>query len=121
MTILGKEKLTVTRRTGDYTNGAWVPVLDSTFTIKANVQPMPARQLEMLPEAARTKGAFICYADNRQTPLRVLDLTGKGMPDRVARADGRSYEVHSLGDWTSHTTGLPHRAYVLVEVGADEV
>lgn len=121
MTILGTEKLTITRRAGDFVNGAFVPVLDETFTIKANVQPMPARQLEMLPEAARTKGAFICYASNRQRALRVLDLGGKGLPDRVARGDGRSYEVHSLGDWTSHTSGLPHRAYALVEVGTDEV
>lgn len=120
MTILGLETLSVTRRKGDYVNGAFVPVLDSVFTIRANVQPMPARQLELLPEAARTKGAFLCFADKRQTALRVLDLNGKGLPDRVARSDGRSYQVHSLGDWTSHTTGLPHRAYALVEIGSDE-
>jgi hypothetical protein len=120
LTILALETLSVTRRSGDYVSGKFVPVLDETFTIRANVQPMPARQLELLPEAARTRGAFMCFSDNRQRELRVLDQATKGLPDRVTRSNGRTYQVHSLGDWTSHTSGLPHRAYSLIAVGDDE-
>jgi hypothetical protein len=33
---------------------------------------------------------------------------------------GRSYVVHGTQDYTQHTTGIPHRRYVLEEVGGDE-
>lgn len=119
MTILGAETVTVTRRSGSYVNGAFVPVLDSSFDWVASIQPAPGRAIEQLPEAARSRAMFVAYADIAQVELRTVEISGSGLPDRITRG-GRVYEVHRADDWSLHTSGVPNRSYLLVEVGGDE-
>ena len=69
---------------GSYINGVWVNGLNTTLTIRANVQPVPAIVMETLPEGYRTRSAFILYTnselftsdDNNNNPDIVL-LYGK--------------------------------------------
>lgn len=121
MTILGLEELTVARASegGEWSSGVFVPAEITSLTVYGSVQPVKVTGTELLPQAARTRGAMWLYVD-QHTELYTVDLSWQTPPDRVTRKDGKEYEVHGVGDWTQHKAGVPHRVYVLTEVGADE-
>lgn len=80
---------------------------------------MDPRAVQLLPVGARTSAKFMVYTDDKQPELRPT-VPGQSASDLIAYA-GRDFKLFELGDWTSHKAGIPHRAYVMVEVGADEV
>ncbi|MEE9481216.1 MAG: hypothetical protein V3V34_11835 [Kiloniellales bacterium] len=119
-TLLGKESVTVERRTGDYVDGLFVVDSTTTFPAIIAVQPAPGRVLERLPEGARSSTTLRAWAEPEEPALRTADTPGGILPDVVIRANGLRYHVHETVDWTVHDTGLPHRSYILVREESDE-
>lgn len=125
MTILGQEVLTVTRASqetgevGEWIDGVWSPAEVSTFTIYGSVQPVKTTEVSILPQAARVKGAEWLYTD-LSVELHTVNLSWQTPPDKITREGGAEYEVHSVGDWTGHKAGVPHRVYALTRIGVDE-
>ena len=117
MTLLGQETLTVTPYTVTETNGVLTPSAGTPFTVKGTVLPISDRALEMLPEGARTSARFELYVEGT-SPTPQTASTGRAA-DRTVWG-GRTYKLIATRDYTQHTTGLPHRRYVLAEVGSDE-
>lgn len=119
--MLGVEPITVTREAvpGTWVNGKYVPGETTTLTVMAAIQPLSPREIEMLPEGARTRARWALFCDPDQPPLQCTDLSNDTAADRVSWA-GREFVVYQNGDWMAHQTGIPHYAYALLEVGADE-
>jgi hypothetical protein len=118
-TLLGKEPVTIERRSGDYVGIDFVVSSTSTFPAILALQPMPGRLLTKLPEGARAEHTKGAWAEPDEPELRTAETPGV-VPDIVIRSNGERYEVHKAEDWTTHDTGLPHRAYLLVKEEADE-
>jgi len=121
--MIGTETVTVTPYDGTWVDGVFVPPAGSTFTVVASVQPVGAKMLERLPEASRTTARFLMLVEAPQTTWpKTTDLTAspRTPADRVTRSNGKTYEIGAEYDHTEHAYGLPHKAYTLHEVGADE-
>jgi len=120
--ILGAVTMPVTRyAAGSWgTDGEWTDGTVATgLTITASVQPITPELMEDLPGGNRTSARFVMYAPAGQMQLITVDISSKLRPDRVL-FQGRSYNVQSIGNWSAHTTGLPHQEYVMIQVGDDE-
>ncbi len=123
MTLLGTVPLTVTRQAaGSYVDGEWVDGGGgpSTFTVVGSVQPISPELLDMLPEGARVSARFVVYVEASEPDVYTVDVGGQVRPDRI-EYQGRDYMVQSVGDWTSHVTGIPYREYTMLAVGEDEM
>lgn len=119
-TLLGKEPVTVERKSGTYVDGAFVVDASTTFPAIIAVQPAPGSVLKLLAEGARASTTLRAWAEEEEPALRTADTDGGILPDVVIRANGERYHVHEAVDWTVHETGLPHRAYLLVREESDE-
>lgn len=64
--------------------------------IRASVQPMPTRELMILPEGMRNQGAVKVFT---KEPLFTVDLSDARIPDRFDYR-GATYEVSQADDWT---------------------
>ena len=118
MTLLGAQSLTVTPYTATLANGRYAPVAGTPYVVTGTIVPLSAMDLERLPEGARTSARFALYVEG--DPAVKTTRPGAGTPaDRVAW-NGKGYVVSGETDLTMHSTGLPHRSYVLSEVGDDE-
>lgn len=118
--MIPRESITVTRqRPGAWTDGVFVPGRPYNLTIQGIVQPIGPRDVERLPEAARTKAMFSLHADTQQPVLQLTDLDKPAAADRITW-HGQSYGLIALGDWAHFGGTASHRAYALVEVGAEE-
>jgi len=88
-----------------------------TFAVVGNLQPIGGKALEALPEGARSRAKAMLYCDTTERALQTTELAGPTGADRVV--DGSStFVVLSVENWRA--AGVPHRAYVLTEVAADE-
>lgn len=113
--ILGAQTYRVTREAepGSYdTNGRYVPGATTELEVVGAVQPLTPRQVEALPEKARTSAKALFLCDAHQPELKVTDLDQPGRGDRV-EVDGREYVLMALEDRTAFH--LPYRSYVLLE------
>ena len=117
--MLGRWKYLVTRRAGSWSSGSWTTGTASTFYVTGSAQVLTAREVELLPEAARTSARLVLYVDSVHPDLKTTDVGGNTAADRVT-IGGRDYLVLSEADWGAHLSGLRHRAYALAEVGDDE-
>jgi hypothetical protein len=91
-----RKALTVTRyAAGSYVDGRWVEGVGSTFTIKASVQPLSDREMQLLPEARRNTETYNLFTD---TQLRTAEQTQGKNADRVS-IYGEMFEVLSVGHW----------------------
>jgi len=89
---------TVTRSaTASYTSdGRLQPASTSTFTIRASVQPAPARVLDdTQPAGLESSASFAVFTT---TELRTTD-SGQ-MPDSVS-IGGRDFQVSTVVDWAT--------------------
>lgn len=123
--ILAPERLTVTRRTATLDQSTGLLTVAATGAPikirRASVQPAPDEVIQLLPEGARAAAKLVAYLPASEPPLRAVGIGGGTAPDLVTRdRTGKRYEVHEVADWTSHTRGMPHRAYALVEIADDE-
>lgn len=117
--ILAKQRLKVRRETGGYVDGDYIRSFGVPFFVLASVQPVTPEMVEALPEAARTSAKFALFADDRQAPLLASEPGGKES-DRI-EFKGIQYRLNAIDDWTTHVGAIPHKAYVMVKVGQDEV
>lgn len=74
--------------------GIWLDGTDTYLTIKASVQPTPAKVLETLPEGYRTKSTYTLYTNTR---LRVSE-DGLSNPDNVLIED-QLYQAIRIASW----------------------
>lgn len=119
--ILAPNKFTIIRENeaGSWAYGKYVPGETTRFTVIGSLQPLKAREVELLPEAARTKAKFSFYCEDNQEYLKTTDLNGSKGADRLLW-NNREYMLFGIGDWQLHLSGVPHKAYVLIEAGVDE-
>ncbi len=68
---------------------------ESRFVIEASVQPLTQKELQLLPEGARTQGRVKIYT---QTELLTAEVSECKMPDRI-RYRGVEYLVKEVDDW----------------------
>lgn len=115
-----KEAITVVRQSeGTYTNGVFVAGGTREWTVHGNVQPITPREIERLPETARTDARFIMYCYSDQPEIGLTELDDQKRAAQVVW-HGDTYDVVALGDWAHLGATAAHRAYALVEVGAEE-
>lgn len=108
MSGLRNFSLVVTRPTaGTFVAGLYVAGAPTTFNITASVQPLRAREMEMLPEGRRSSAAFRVYTDV------LLRTVNQENPDRVTLF-GEVYEVLSVEPWQNQI--LNHYKAVLVKL-----
>lgn len=114
--LLAAETLTVERRTGAYVAGVWVET-SAPLTIRASVQPLDGRELQLLEPGLRSRRTVKIYTDTRLRTAR----GGEGAtPDVVTLADGERLEVHEVHDYSLHRRGMPHYRCILVAIEGDE-
>ena len=120
--ILAPKKFRIKREreSGSWQYGKWVPTTEiNHFFITGSLQPLGQREVEMLPEAARTKARFSLYCEITEPFLKTTDLEETKGADRLIW-DKEEYMLFGIGDWQLHLTGVTHKAYVLIEIGDDE-
>jgi hypothetical protein len=89
----------------------------STFTIEAAIQPLTARERELLPEGNRQRASFSLWT---LTELRTHNVAAQ-TPADVVLINGRRLEVIGVEDWAAaHPEGLPHFKCILGEKAGDE-
>lgn len=104
--------VTVTRGApGQYVLGTWTPAATTDLTIKAHVQPASARELLILPEGERTKGAVRFYTTD---PLQTASEYTQTPADVVA-FDGQLWQVQRVDPWPVGG-GLQHYRSFAVKV-----
>ncbi len=109
LTNLFKRDVVVVRPgLGFYLDGVWVEGEEDIFTIKANVQPVPAEIMETLPEGYRTRSAFILYTN---TELNTSE-DNQNNPDFVFLYD-KKYFVTKKEIWQN--TLLSHYEIIVVK------
>lgn len=118
--ILGARTYTVSRVAagGFGADGGWSDGATSTFTVVGSWQPLNGREAQALPEGYRDRQTAKLYCDPLQPALYPVRPGSAQRPDVVER-DGVSYLVVAAADWTDGP--IPHRAYMLAEVAADQV
>jgi hypothetical protein len=88
-----RKDLTVKRKTaGSYVNGFWVAGTDTTLTIKASVQPLSGKDIELLPEGKRLAGGYKLFTNDS---LKVA-IEGTGQDGDIVSIYGFDYEVVSV-------------------------
>ena len=119
--ILGARTYTVTRvAAGSFgSDGAWTDGATTTLSVIGSWQPTNGREVQALPEAYRTRQTAKLFCDPTQPVLYPVRVDSRQRPDVVTR-DGVAYLVVTASDWTDHAGGVPHRAYMLAEVGSDQ-
>lgn len=116
--MIGTEWVTVTRRVGHYLRGVWVPLGQSQkIPVLATVTPLDPRTAVLISEGMRTTARYEMYAADGEPELRCGSVVGEQAADRVTYR-AHDYVVQSVEDMTT-TAGVPHRHYVLTEIGDD--
>lgn len=116
MSILGAVPLTVTRASGSYVDSVWTPGAGSTFGIEGSIQPLNGRELLLLPEGQRSRGAWKLYTADGD--LRTLEAGSSNEADRITW-DGKVLLVVRRIDHSHHPGfGLAHYKYELREAEA---
>lgn len=96
MSLIDKVEYQVERiAEGSHSGGVYTPGTSSNFTIKGNLQPLSGNEILQLPEGDRQRQSLWLYS---RTELKVND---------IVTADGKSYEVQPVEDWTRQRR-LPH-------------
>lgn len=85
---------------GSFTLGRYTPAAsETTITVdNASLQPLKARELQLLPEGYRTGQAVKIYSP---VELRTADPAGRYEADRI-EYKGEFFEVMSVEYWDDH-------------------
>lgn len=107
-----RRNLTVYRKGLGYfdDNGLYTQALESTFTIKASVQPLTGKALEALPEGLRSTDVYTLYTD---ATLNVASQDDEQKADEV-EIGGTRYEVQRQQAWDNGVVN--HNAYIVQRV-----
>lgn len=118
--LVGAAFYTVSRfATGTWSaTGDFVPGAESTFVVRASLQPATQEALEGLELGGeRVSADWLFFTPST---LLVLDIDAGQRGDRIATPAG-TLEVTGVADWTqTGFHGLKHRAYLCELVGADD-
>jgi hypothetical protein len=99
------QTVTGTRTTaGGYVDGLYQPGTSSAISINSSVQPSTDREIELLPEGERQKGAYTLRSKTEVLPDDVFDIYGD------------SYRVLKVQRWTNSI--IPHWQAIAVKVDA---
>lgn len=113
--LLGSETITVQPKQQSITDG--LPVISNdgaAYTLTGTVVPPMGEMVEQLPEWARLRKVWTLYIEGETIALAV------GKPSPVITTSKGICKILREDDYTSHTTGLPCKSYILVEVADDE-
>ncbi|MCK5601783.1 phage head closure protein [Candidatus Pacearchaeota archaeon] len=88
MRLLLNETITIKRSTDSFVKGRSVKGTTTTFTKKANIQPLKGNEILQLPEGDREQENMKCFL-----PFELQ------VNDEVIRSDGREYEVQESENW----------------------
>jgi len=102
-----RRTLTVTRPTGDYVDGIWVPGTPYTFEGRYSVQPASPDDMQRLPEGRRGRDAYTLYGEPE---LLQADANAGTNADRV-EIDGATFEVGATQEWRNGI--IPHHRAVV--------
>lgn len=91
-------KITRASKAGSYVNGFWSAPKSSTFTMKASVQPLNPKEMQLLGGGDKLTGAVKFYAEEK---LSVGDEKGL-LPGDIATVGTEKYEIRQVEEWTSH-------------------
>ena len=69
--------------------------IEERFCTRASVQPMNAKELQLLPEGLRNAGATVVYTT---CELLTVETSACKTPDRMVYR-GVTYQIHSVEDW----------------------
>jgi hypothetical protein len=101
---LFRKQFTVTRPTGSYVKGKWVPGGSTTITIMASVQPLKGLEIQLVPEARRYSQSVKLYTN---TQLQV-GINGTSENADILSAFGFNFEIISVEPWQSGVMFLDH-------------
>lgn len=119
MSLLGAETITVTPQTQTLVDGRYQLVPGTPYTVRGTVLPVPGQVLAKLPEGARTTARYVLYVEGDPGIVTTDTASPEKPADRITRK-GQTYTVASNLDLSIHTSGLPHRQYLLHQRGGDE-
>lgn len=91
MSLFRTESVVIQRKAAEptYVNGELVPGADGApFSAFASVQPVPAKEIEMLPAGDREK-----------SPVKIWTKTELFNGDVMTRTTGEIFEVVSVANW----------------------
>lgn len=94
---------------GQFVDGIWVEGAPSSFTIRASVHPAEGKDLEVLPEGKRSRGAYRLVTDAELFELE----EGSRNADQV-ELFGERYEVTRKQAWQNGV--LPNFQYLVTKV-----
>ena len=101
---------------GEFVRGA----ADPDFTVVGSFQPDGDTSAEPLERGARRAGRFIFLVElDGQPELQILKLSNIKEGD-VLELGGTQYVFVSQQEWVAHSSGLPHRRFILELIGKDE-
>lgn len=118
--MIGTELVTVTPRTGAWSGGTYTATAGTPYTVRASVQPVGPRAVEMLPEGARSRAKFTAYLEGATQAIKIANLSS-GAPGDLLTVRGKTYVALAVEDMSGHVKGLPHQVVTLAEKGDDEV
>ena len=109
--LTNKIPLTIYRTTAGYlgSDGRWVEGQETEILTQVNIQPLKAYEIQMLPEADRTRVWFKLYSADY---LRTLKEGEGGWSADEFVWKGDRYKVMKVDDWTNGMSILEHcKAY----------
>ena len=102
---LGAQRFTVSRRTGRWREGRFVPETEELIQATGNIQPATAEALQFFPEGERRRGAIVIRSKT------LLHLTeGADIADTVTWR-GEQYKIVRVDRWDDYgfCVGYAHR------------
>jgi hypothetical protein len=91
------EAFTIYRTTGAFGEGGWIANEPTVVPAKGVVTVVNEKELEMIPEGDRVKGAMNFYTT---TPINVTSQAGSNISDEI-EWKGERYRVVSIAPWVS--------------------
>lgn len=111
--IFRKEVAVISKTEGAYVNGFWIEGSEVTTTIKASVQPISGKDVELLPEGKRLNESFKLFTDSE---LKV-SIEGTNQNGDIISIYESLYEVVGREIWQNNI--INHRAYLISRIKND--
>lgn len=84
---------------GSRVDGHYKPGTKSVFTMDpVSVQPLGAREIQMLPEGVRTRQNIVLYSIDELRTAGVQENTDADVVEYL----GKKFEVHTVEDWADN-------------------
>lgn len=114
MSSFRKPYTVVRRAPGSYVNGYWEGGPESTFTIRASVQPLRMDEIEALPEGRRSSSAVKIYTDTKLLSARQATENADAVSADILQYAGSEWEIIACATYQSGV--IPHYKAYAIEV-----